>query len=108
MTSPDYYHTIFCCSSLFFYFWLSLSIYTSDPSWGLDKVSLIKLVNGTLTETDEEGLLFVTLVGRQSQIKINGTVCNLNWHSAQLICQSLGFMFADWKNSPGNLRYDIK
>ena len=87
---------------------VSLLIYISDPAWDLDKVSLIKLVNGTLTETGDEGFLSVTLIGRQSQIKMNGTVCNLNWHSAQLVCQSLGFMFAEWESSPGNLEYDIK
>ena len=65
-------------------------------------------MNGTLTETDDEGFLFVTLVGRQSQIKINGTVCNLNWHSAQLICLSLGFTFADWENSPENLKNTVE
>ena len=58
-------------------------------------MSLVKLVNGTLTETDDEGFLFVTLLGRQSQIRMNGTVCGLNWFSAQLVCQALGFMFAD-------------
>ena len=79
---------------------ISLSIYSSDPTWDLDKVSLIKLVNGKLTETDDEGFLFVTLLGTQSQIRINGTVCDLNWRSAHLICQSLGFMFADWETSP--------
>ena len=62
-------------------------------------------MNGTLTETDEEGFLFVTLIGRQSQIKITGTVCDLNWRSAHLICQSLGFMFADWEKSGGKLNY---
>ena len=59
-------------------------------------------MNGTLTETDKEGFLFVTLLGRQSQIRINGTVCNLNWFSAQLVCQALGFMFADGETSFGN------
>ena len=83
-------------------------MYTSEPSWDLERVSLIKLVNGTPTETDDEGFLFATLVGRQSQIKINGTVCSLNWHSAQLICQSLGFMFADRESSLGNLEYHFK
>ena len=61
-------------------------------------------MNGTLTETIEEGFPFVTLIGRQSQIKINRTVSNLNWHSAQLICQSQGYMFADW----GNSKYVVK
>ena len=83
-------------------------MYTSEPSWDLERVSLIKLVNGTPTETDDEGFLFVTLVGRQSQIELNGTVCNLNWHSAELICQSLGFMFADWENSPENLKNTVE
>ena len=64
-------------------------------------------MNRALTETNEEGLPFVTLIGKQSHIKINGTVCNLNWRSAQLICQSLGFMFADWESSLGNLEYDM-
>ena len=65
-------------------------------------------MNRAVTETDDEGFLFVTLVGRESQIKINGTVCNLNWHSAQLICQSQGYMFADWENSPGNSEYVVQ
>ena len=83
-------------------------MHNSEFSWDLDKVSLLKLVNGTLTETDDEGLLFVTLIGKQSQIKINGTVCNLNWHSAKLMCQSLGFIFADLENPLGNLGYVLE
>ena len=65
-------------------------------------------MNGTLTETDDEGFLFVTLLGRQSQIRINGTACDLNWRSAHLICQSLGFMFADWETFLGNSEYVVE
>ena len=83
-------------------------MYSSDSTWDLDKVSLMKLVNGTLTETDDEGFLFATLLGRQSLVKMSGTICNLNWHSAQLICQSLGFMFADWENLPVISKYVVK
>ena len=85
-----------------------ISICTSGPKRVLDKVSLIKLVNGKLTESDDEGFLFVTLLGTQSQIRINGTVCNLKWRSAHLICQSLGFMFADRETSHGNLEYVVE
>ena len=58
-------------------------------------------------ETDSEGLLVVTNVVRgKSHIKRNGTVCNLNWHSANLFCQSLGFIFAELGSA--DMKDDLK
>ena len=60
-------------------------------------------ITATDASYEAEGFLTVTVVGRQSQIERNGTVCSLNWQSAQLFCQSLGFLFADWRKSLKNL-----
>ena len=65
------------------------------------------MVNRTLVEDRNEGLLAVNVVGTQSQLVRYGTVCkdHVNWHTANLLCLSMGFMFADWGSSPRNKEY---
>ena len=63
------------------------------------------MVNGTLTETEDEGLLIVSVTSDESGEEKNGTVCDLNWRAANLFCQSMGFTFADWKNISRNMEY---
>ena len=63
------------------------------------------MINGEITETNDEGFLIVTVVNGLSQIERNGAVCNLNWRAAHLFCQSLGFMFADWGTSSSSDKY---
>ena len=70
-----------------------------------DKAVLIKMVGGTPTESSDEGLLIVSVIHQRSQKERGGTVCNIDWHSANLFCQSLGFMFAEWGSSPKNRKY---
>lgn len=79
--------------------------YSSEPSW---KFKAASVMNGTNNETVTEGFLVVTVVGSNSQVEKNGTVCDLNWHSANLVCQSLGFMFADWGRRSKNLKNNPK
>ena len=67
----------------------------------------MKLDNGSLVESGDEGLLFLTVVDTQSRIESRGYFCQylMNWHSANLLCQSMGFMFADWGSAPRNEEY---
>ena len=60
-------------------------------------------MNDVHVEAENEGFLIVTVVGERNQIEKNGTVCNLNWHSASLFCRSFGFMFADWESRPNEM-----
>ena len=85
-------------------------MYISEHVWEYKKATLIKVVKGTMTESEDEGLLIVTATSVESGEEKNGTVCDLNWRAANLFCQSMGFIFAEWGYSLRNKEFftDIK
>ena len=54
-----------------------------------------------------EGLVIVSVVNRKTGRKQTGTVCKntFDWHSAKLVCRSLGYVFADWGSQPQNMKH---
>ena len=72
----------------------------SERLWEFKSATLINLVNETEIETNREGILIVTVVNKQSGEKQNGTVCVEYFHSqsANLFCQSFGFVDGWWMN----------
>ena len=68
------------------------------------------MVYGIKAVADNEGILIVTVVSNKDKKEINGTVCKdgFDWHSANLFCQSIGYIFGDWGSYPRNLEYAPK
>ena len=52
-----------------------------------------QLDNGTVVQTGDEGLLFVTLVSQQTGEETRGTVCHddFNWQAVRLFCHHMGY-----------------
>ena len=52
-----------------------------------------QLNNGTVVQTGDEGLLYVTLVTKQTRDEKRGTVCRdkFNTQAARLFCQNMGY-----------------
>ena len=50
------------------------------------------------TDYSVEGLLIISVVNRKTGMKQNRTICKnaFDWHSAKLVCRSLGYVLADW------------
>ena len=63
-----------------------------------------QLYNGTVVQTGDEGLLYVTLVSKQTREERRGTVCHdkFNTQAARLFCQNMGYEVeeGDWGNDP--------
>ena len=63
-----------------------------------------QLDNGTVVQTGDEGLLYVTLVTRQTREERRGTVCRdkFNRQAARLFCQNMGYEFEEgvWGRNP--------
>ena len=83
----------------------------TESLWKFGKAALMNnMLNRTSTETNNEGLLIVTAVNKQTGIEQNGTVCKdaFNWQSAKSICRSIGYVFADWGSGQINLKSTSK
>ena len=64
-----------------------------------DKATVVNNVKSeAATDYNVEGLLIISVVNRKTGVKQTGTVCKntFDWHSAKLVCRSLGYVFADW------------
>ena len=70
--------------------------------WQFDSATLINVLNGTDTITNNVGVLILTTVDKETGKRQNGTVCKdmFNWRTAHLLCQSIGYVFADWGSYP--------
>ena len=71
-------------------------VYISD--WEFKEATLIReLDDGTVVPNGEEGLLFVTLISKQTGEERRGTVCDDGFkkQAAQLFCRSMGYRVAD-------------
>jgi hypothetical protein len=64
----------------------------------------------SLIDTDNKGLLILTMIEKNTGLKRNGTLCqdNFTWQSAHVICQSMGNMRAEWGSYPGNIYNSTK
>ena len=83
----------------------TICVIVSERVWEFERATLLDLVNGTVVESDSQGLLIVTLKDKQNGIGQNGTVCveYFDSKSASMFCQVLGFANGWWENySVGN------
>ena len=84
---------------------LSQAATTILSEWEFKEASLIKqLDNGTIVQTGDEGLLYVTLVNNQTKEEIRGTVCHdqFNTYAARLFCENMGHEVEEgvWGSDP--------
>ena len=82
---------------------LTVTIILSD--WEFKEATLIRqLDNGTVVQTGDEGLLYVTLVTKQTREERRGTVCDdeFNTQAARLFCQNMGYEVEEgvWGSDP--------
>ena len=73
--------------------------------WEIQEAFLIRqLDNGTVVQTGDEGLLYVTLVNNQTREERQGTVCHdrFNTQAARLFCQNMGYVVEEgvWGSRP--------
>ena len=62
--------------------------------WEFKEATLIRLIgNSTEVQTGDEGLLYVTLVNKQTEEEKKGMVCDdyFNQQSARLFCKNMGY-----------------
>ena len=72
---------------------LSQAVTTILSDWEFKEATLMRqLDNGTVVQTGDEGLLYVTLVTKQTREERRGTVCHdkFNTQAARLFCQNMG------------------
>ena len=70
------------------------AITTLFSDFEFKEATLIRqLDDGTVVQTEDEGLLFVTLVNKQTREERRGTVCddNFNTQAVRLFCQNMGY-----------------
>ena len=84
-----------------------VTIILSD--WEFKVATLIRqLDNGTVVQTEDEGLLSVTLFSKQTREERRGTVCHdkFNTQAARLFCQNMGYLVEEgvWGSHP-NYKY---
>ena len=82
---------------------LTVTIILSD--WEFKEATLIRqLDNGTVVQTGDEGLLYVTLVTKQTREERQGTVCDdmFNTQASRLFCQNMGYEVEEgvWGSHP--------
>ena len=73
---------------------LSQAVTTILSDWEFKGATLIRqLDDGTVVQTGDEGLLYVTLVTKQTREERRGTVCDdkFNTQAARLFCQNMGY-----------------
>ena len=73
-----------------------------------DKATVVNdVMNETNTDDSVGGLLIVSVVIKNTGMKQTGTVCKntFDWHSAKLVCRSLGYVLADWRGQPQNTKH---
>ena len=66
----------------------------SLSDWWFKEATLIRsLVNGTVVQAGDEGLLYVTLFNNQTQKEKKGTVCHdgFNVDTARMFCKHVGY-----------------
>jgi hypothetical protein len=75
--------------------------------WQLHAAALINMINRAEMTKNNEGVLILTPINKESGKLQNGTVCKdmFNSRSAHLFCQSIGYVFADWGTYPTNTKY---
>ena len=70
------------------------AVTTILSDWEFKEATLMRqLDNGTVVQTGDEGLLYVTLVNKQTREERQGTVCHdkFNTQAARLFCQNIGY-----------------
>ena len=70
------------------------AVTTILSDWEFKEAALIRqLDNGTVVQTGDEGLLYVTFVNKQTREERRGTVCRhyFNTQAARLFCQNMGY-----------------
>ena len=73
---------------------LCQAVTTILSDWEFKEATLIRqLDNGNLFQTGDEGLLYVTLLSRETGEERRGTVCldKFNTQAARLFCQNMGY-----------------
>ena len=76
--------------------------------WQYKEATLIQqLENGTVVENQKEGLLYVTLVTKQTEEEKRATVCDaeFDWSTANIFCQNMGYTYGEWGSKPRNHEY---
>ena len=81
------------------------AVTTTLSDWEFKEATLMRqLDNGTVDQTGNEGLLYVTLVNRQTREVRRGTVCDdkFNTQAARLFCQNMGYEVEEgvWGSHP--------
>ena len=81
------------------------AVITLFSDWEFKEAILIRqLDNGTVVQTGDEGLLYVTLVNQQTREERRGTVCHnkFNTQAARLFCQNMGYEVEEgvWGSHP--------
>ena len=84
---------------------MSQAVTSILSDWEFKEATLIRqLDNGTVVQTGDEGLLYVTLVTRQTREERRGTVCDdeFNTQAARLFCQNMGYEAEEgvWGKNP--------
>jgi hypothetical protein len=81
-----------------------------SEAWELDGFSLLDFTNGSATDSDNKGLLILTMTEKNTGLKRNGTLCqdNFSGQSAHVICQSIGYMLAEWGSYLGKMNNSTK
>ena len=84
---------------------LSQAVTTILSDWEFKEAALIRqLDDGTVVQTGDEGLLYVTLVIKQTREERRGTVCHdrFNTQAARLFCQNMGYEVEEgvWGSHP--------
>ena len=81
------------------------AVTTILSDWEFKEATLMRqLDNGTVVQTGDEGLLYVTLVTKQTREERRGTVCHdkFNMQAARLFCQNMGYEVEEgaWGSNP--------
>ena len=76
---------------------------TSD--WEYKDATLVRqLDNGTVIQSEDEGLLYATIVRKNTKEERRGTVCDDDFdiHAARILCHNMGYQIktGDWGSSP--------
>ena len=84
---------------------MSQAVTNKLSDWEFKEATLMRqLDNGTVVQTGDEGLLYVTLVTKQTREERRGTVCHdeFNTQAARLFCQNMGYEVEEevWGSNP--------
>ena len=79
--------------------------------WRFERAMILNTaLKGADAAPSKEGMLVVTVIDRRTGTEQNSSVCSdsFNWHSAKLICRSIGYVFAAWGSNRMNMKYVTK